>query len=206
MPLYARLNEYDFIRDVLESIRNQWSGQDPKRATGTTEWGTKNVEWLLVSIITKLHQTGSIFREESFTDPQSAYAHIVRDLVSLCFQSFRPQTYTYQKRRRGSPFKRYESVDLVRQYIACMDEISLIHEAYEHKVVVLQKLLRQWEYFEQELALAKSTVLNPENPEISMSQQIQEAIDSMRRNKEKFPRMLTDLKSSLDVVSTTDLS
>lgn len=106
-----------------------------------------------------------------------------------------PLTEPIQKRRRGLPFKRHQAIDLVREYVACMNEISQICEISEEALEQLRSLLKQWQERSQKLTLNADA-------EVSMSDRIQEAITSLKRDRENLPRILNDLKTSLDVVST----
>ncbi|KAI4130911.1 MAG: hypothetical protein LQ338_001508, partial [Usnochroma carphineum] len=97
------------------------------------------------------------------------------------------------KRRRGLPFKRHQAIDLVREYVACMNEISQICEISEEALEQLRSLLKQWQERSQKLTLNADA-------EVSMSDRIQEAITSLKRDRENLPRILNDLKTSLDVL------
>jgi hypothetical protein len=52
------------------------------------------------------------------------------------------------KRRRFDGWKRYESIKLVRDYITCVDELTLIVDLYAKKLDFLSRLRKDCELFE----------------------------------------------------------
>ena len=70
--------------NVLEGIRDRWSGSSSSGTglTGSTQWEVKNVEWLLLYIVSELDGTPYCHRSP---DIQKAYIPIVRRLVSSSF-------------------------------------------------------------------------------------------------------------------------
>ncbi len=166
---------------ALENIRRKWS------VDGTTSWPKKPVHWLMVSLIIELEVTPHNDRiKKKVPDIQNAYLPIVRDLVSKS-PLLTTVTYYAQKRRRALRFKRHESVNLVRDYVTCMDEISQIHEMSMQKIEFLEKLLNHyysfdWIYYN------------------SVAHLIEGAITQIKKDNENLPRLISDLKSSMDVV------
>ena len=88
---------------------------------------------------------------------------------------------------------------LVREYIACMNEVSQLLEISEQKVQRLENLAKSWEEFSQDLVLK-------ENPEVVMTDMLRKRIYWTKRKSENLPRILNDLKGSMDVVSLPTLS
>lgn len=66
--------------NVLEELRDRWSGSSSSGTglTGSTRWEVKNVEWLLLYIVSELDGTPFCHRSP---DIQKAYIPIVRRLV-----------------------------------------------------------------------------------------------------------------------------
>lgn len=108
-----------------------------------------------------------------------------------------------EKNRRASPFKRYEKLSLVREYLACMDEISQIYSIYEHKPEILERLRKACELPENEPKAAMSRLLQRfDNTCKTKSKQIDLALNQLRSNHEGLPRTLNSLRTSLDDVSS----
>ena len=104
-----------------------------------------------------------------------------------------------QRRRRGSKFKRHESVNLVREYITCMNEIAHIFEISEQRVRFLEDIRDQWQSFEEQL-LANDSMDPQRMGEVGRS--IDNAIKFICLTHKNLPRLQDDLKSSLDVVGS----
>lgn len=180
---FPNFNVEDDSYSALEHIRRRWESE------GTASWGSKTVHWLMIFLITELEATPRNYnRGRTVPDIQSAYLPVVRDLV--CNQSpERTAANCTQISRRASHFKRYESVKLVREYVSCIDEISQIYDISEQKIKFLNTLREQ----------LKSQII--ETPrDLIMTHRIDWAIDSIRNDNENLPRLLHDLKSSLNVV------
>ena len=81
-------------------------------------------------------------------------------------------------------------MNLVREYVTCMDELSQIHDFSIQKVEFLQKLMDV--YVKPNHGISHS-----------MTDKIHEAMIKIRKDNENLPRLILDLKSSLDVVNNT---
>ena len=92
------------------------------------------------------------------------------------------------------PFKKNESMKLVREYIACMNEVSQVLEICEQKVQRLENLAKSWQEFKKKVVLE-------EDPEVVMTDLLRKRIYWTKRKSENLPRILNDLKGSMDVVS-----
>ena len=77
-------------------------------------------------------------------------------------------------------------MNLVLEYVSCMDELSRIHDLSMQKVEFLENL-----------NFYKSDDLVFDD---KMSAKIRRAIVKIRKDNENLPRLILDLKSSLDVV------
>ena len=87
---------------------------------------------------------------------------------------------------------------LVREYVACMDELSQIYSISEQKIEYLRKLKVDCEALVTEASNYKNEILESERRD--MVDRIDWAIKTLRSNHERIPSILGDLKSSLDVV------
>ena len=76
---------------------------------------------------------------------------------------------------------------LVREYVSCMDELSQIHDLSMQKVEFLEKCLNSW--FEGTYTTSSNITVK-----------INVAMIKIRKDNENLPRLILDLKISLDVV------
>ncbi|KAL8681596.1 MAG: hypothetical protein Q9224_006841 [Gallowayella concinna] len=120
----------------------------------------------------------------NYPDIQTAYISLVRDL----------------KRRRALPLRRYESIELVRDYAACMNEISYLHEASEQGSKNLKALREYWSTIQNQTHSEPRNVAKEGKPGRKLSETLQQNMNLIQSNNEALPRLLTDLKSSLDVL------
>ena len=99
-------------------------------------------------------------------------------------------------------------MNLVREYVVCMDEMSQIYSIYEQKLEFLEKFRKDCEMFLEKEPNAATTGLTTSlhegfgNTGKAMAEQIDWAIDLLRSNHEGLPRTLNDLRNSLDDVSS----
>ncbi|KAL8692000.1 MAG: hypothetical protein Q9218_002892 [Villophora microphyllina] len=165
------------------------SGNDS--AGGTTGSPVKSTLWFVVAMLTDLLATP---RKTSSGIPvpsiQRAYIPTVRDLIN-------------QKSRQTTRFKRNESVNLVRDYISCMDEMSQIQGIARRKIDFLERLRRDCENLKQYTDPANRHPGLTGNADADADtiqlivKLIENAIASIRAEHAEFPEMLEDLKSSL---------
>lgn len=76
-------------------------------------------------------------------------------------------------------------MNLVREYVSCMDEMSQIHDISMQKIKFLGELREQY------------------MGSVIMTEEIDGAIKQIRKDNESLPRLVNDLKSSLDVVTVS---
>ena len=79
-----------------------------------------------------------------------------------------------------------------------MNEISQIHELSEQKISYLKEMHMRWQFVEDQM-IANNTMV-PEKAG-NMLRIIEATINYIKDNHKNLPRLLGDLKSSLDVVS-----
>ncbi|KAL8917002.1 MAG: hypothetical protein Q9208_008220 [Pyrenodesmia sp. 3 TL-2023] len=148
----------------------QWAVQLPPSAR-LFHKDHHDLEWLTLNIIADL--SGSPI-SKTYPDLQQAYTSIIRNLVSI--------------------FPRHESIKLVREYIACMNELSQIYATSEEELERLNTQLVRWQND------GESRSSNGERPAAVIRSKIQNRIAWIKRHRGNLPRMLNDLKSSLDVL------
>ncbi|KAF6228798.1 hypothetical protein HO173_011646 [Letharia columbiana] len=174
VPSHAETVHQD--HSALENIRRGWE------LDGTASWEIKLVHWLMVLLVNELEVAPHNHRLwKNVPDIQNAYLPIVRDL----------------KHRRASRFRRHESVNLVREYVSCMDEISQINEISMQKIEFLGKLREHC----KSLKLARlHHILGSINEKSLLVQRVDEAVKQIEKDNENLPRLINDLKTSLDVL------
>lgn len=185
--------------EALELLRQRWSSKCHSLSyIGTGSWEDPSVEWLQTSILTELEGTPCERMRDgaSTTDIQTAYIWIVRDLVSSRTLEQCNQNDQIQRKRQTLHLKRNESVKLVRQYAKCMNEISCVYDISEEKVYRLEELRKRRVEFE--MGLTAGVTMPNDQPKLS--ERIEERIEMIKANHKHLPRLLKDLKGSLDVV------
>ncbi|KAL9576842.1 MAG: hypothetical protein Q9212_006772 [Teloschistes hypoglaucus] len=161
-------------------------------ASGTAGWPTQSTLWFVVMLLTELLATP---RKNSSGIPvpsiQRAYIPTIRDLIE-------------QKSRQTANFKRNESVNLVRDYISCLDELSQVQVVAKRKIDFLDRL--KWDCRNNH---GNFDPTNPSRPDERVSasadvdtiqiavELIDDAIIYIQKEHAELPEMMDDLKSSL---------
>ncbi|KAL8875096.1 MAG: hypothetical protein Q9198_006499 [Flavoplaca austrocitrina] len=163
------------------------------RQSGTTQWPIKSTEWFVVELLTQLLITPC---HSSWSAPvpgiQNAYAPAVRELKS----------------RQTSKFQRNESVNLVREYLSCIDEVSQLLGISQRKIDILHKLKKDFEDALQSHAANDSVsesdsddlqpVLTTDHQTSTLAiRSIDNAINRIKVDHEELPKIMEDLKGSL---------
>ncbi|KAI4269764.1 MAG: hypothetical protein LQ337_007085 [Flavoplaca oasis] len=163
------------------------------RQTGTAQWPIKSTEWFVVELLTQLLITPC---HSSWSAPvpgiQNAYAPAVRELKS----------------RQTSKFQRNESVNLVREYLSCIDEVSQLLSISQRKIDILHKLKKDFEDAPQSHAANDSVsesdsddiqpVLTTDHQTSTLAiRSIDNAINQIKVDHEELPKIMEDLKGSL---------
>ncbi len=95
-------------------------------------------------------------------------------------------------------------MNLVREYVSCMDEISQIYDISVQKIEFLGKLREHCEVLErQNFNDASYSRLNQDDH--LLTARIDGAVKQIKKDNENLPRLLNDLKASLDVVMIPSL-
>ena len=150
---------------------------------GTNSWHRKTVEWFLVYLLTEIGTTPHNFRQgcncPSF---ESAYSSVIQDL----------------KRRRYEKWQPKKTVDLVRDYLNCIDEITTI-KIITHRQLDLFKIMQQdIKKFEAE-DIRKGNL--PDNADgESALERLDWAVGMVKSQAECFDRLLVDLRQSMDAL------
>ena len=152
--------------------------------SGTSTWHRRSVEYFLVYLLSEVLTTPHPMRQ-GFNAPtlDSAYSSVIQDL----------------KRRRFDEWKPRVTVRLVREYLACLDELIYINLNLKKKLELFKIMKLDIQKFEgEDLRMGKV----PDNPAgESALDRIEWAIKTIKHDYECFERLLIDLKQSLDAVS-----
>ena len=151
---------------------------------GTATWHRNSVEWFLTYLLTEIGVTPHNLRQgcnaPSF---ESAYSTVIQDL----------------KRRRYEQWKPKKTVQLVREYLSCIDEVTTVRLIAQKKVelfTIMQQDLRKFEA--EDLRMRKI----PNNAEgESAEERLIWATNMVKAQADCFERLLIDLKQSMDAVS-----
>lgn len=103
-----------------------------------------------------------------------------------------------KKRRRYDEWKRNETVKHVREYLACVDELTTIKIILHKKLELFQGLLLDAKKFEAEDFLGRNEADNPNGE--SSQERVVWALGMVKSQHECFERLLIDLKQSMNAV------
>lgn len=95
-------------------------------------------------------------------------------------------------------------MNLVREYVSCMDEISQIYDISRQKIEFLVKLREHYTVVEESYSGGATQSLHGKN--VLLTERIGGAIEKIEKDNENLPRLLNDLKASLDVVTISNPS
>ncbi|KAH0538158.1 hypothetical protein FGG08_005216 [Glutinoglossum americanum] len=150
--------------------------------SGTSSWHRKTVEWLAVYMITEFGATPHTIRQgHNAVSVVAAYRTVVQDL----------------KRRRYDPWKRNESVKLVREYLTCIDELTSICLILSKKVQMFEGLLQDCKAMEAE----DSARAEPGNPSgKSMIDRVEWAATAVKDQHDSLKRFSVDLELAMNAL------
>ena len=155
-------------------------------AKGTSSWHRRSAEWFLVYLLTEIGVTPHSIRQ-GFNAPslENAYSTIIQDLKRRCYEKWFPK----------------KTVELVRNYLSCIDELTTIRLILQRKLDLFKTMLDDINKFEIEDARARNLPNNPGGE--TSSERLEWAIKLVKAQHECHVRLSTELKSSLDTVSRT---
>lgn len=101
-----------------------------------------------------------------------------------------------KKHRRYRPFQRSETVQLVREYLECTDELTTLHTIFQSKITILKSMRRLVEEGEEE-----EEAEEPDNPDgESHIVRLDWAIAIIKEADETCEGLMADCQSSLNAV------
>ncbi|KAI9844689.1 MAG: hypothetical protein M1837_005431 [Sclerophora amabilis] len=153
--------------------------------TGTSTWPSETVEWFLVYLMTEISVTPHAV-SQGFNAPSlhQAYQAIALDL----------------KRRRFEKFERQASVRLVKDYITCIEELSIISDLLRKKVSFLERLRQDCEVLESEDLLKRRPSDDKIKTEKSMVKRVDWALVIVRDQYDNIRFIFDDLQGSMQAL------
>ena len=188
----------NFSRHIAEPIDAMWDNEDASAVghvfrafadAGSSTWHRRTIEWFLTYLITEVGVTPHNLRAGcSAPSVEEAYSSVIQDL----------------KRRRYEPWRKAETVKLVREFLACIDELTTIRLSLKKKLEMYRALLEDVTKFEMDDLLARKP---PDNPRGESSQdRVAFALTMVQEQYDCFERLLIDCKQSMDAVYLPFLS
>ncbi|KAL9125665.1 MAG: hypothetical protein Q9217_005160 [Psora testacea] len=152
--------------------------------SGTSTWHRRTVEWFLIYLLTEVGVTPHPIRQgHNAPTLDTVYGSVIQDL----------------KRRRFEEWKPKVTVNLVRDYLSCIDELTYITLSLQKKADLFRIMQLDVKDFEsQDSRLGKE----PDNPEGESSlDRLTWAEAHVKEQHQRFERLLLELRQSLDAVS-----
>ncbi|KAL9597541.1 MAG: hypothetical protein Q9179_004228 [Wetmoreana sp. 5 TL-2023] len=154
------------------------------KLTQLTTLGSESAEWFAVYLMSVVTIAPHSKLRRDMPEIRDAYQPIVRDLKS----------------RQALRSSSVGTVELVREYVALMDEITHIHDACEQKHGFLHTLLLDCQEVEEHAGELGDIILRADWARETMTQRVQYSIRTLEESCDRLPRFVKDLRSSLDVL------
>ena len=151
---------------------------------GTSTWHRKTVEWFLVYLLSEIAVTPHTMRQgHNAPAMETAYSSVIQDL----------------KRRRYDKWVPNKTVQLVREYLSGIDELTTIKMNMAGKVELFKTMQQDVKKHEAEdIRIRKA----PDNPDGESSyERVTWALRTVEAQQDVYERHLLDLKQSMDAVS-----
>ncbi|KAL8705938.1 MAG: hypothetical protein Q9201_000993 [Fulgogasparrea decipioides] len=150
---------------------------------GTSTWHRRTVEWFLTYLITEVGATPHAHRQ-GFNAPglELAYQSVIQDL----------------KRRRHAPWRKNETVILVRDYLACVDELTTVKQICAKQVDLFKGMQQDVRKFESEDNRARRSPDNPQGE--SMHERVKWALTLVKTRHDRFENLLIDARQSMEAL------
>ncbi|KAL8664490.1 MAG: hypothetical protein Q9202_003040 [Teloschistes flavicans] len=150
---------------------------------GTSTWHRRTVEWFLTYLITEVGVTPHPCRQ-GFNAPniELAYQSVIQDL----------------KRRRHAPWRKNETVKLVRDYLACVDELTTVKQICAKQVHLFKGMQQDVRKFESEDNRARRLPDNPQGE--TMQARIKWALNMVKKRHDQFENLLIEAQQSMEAL------
>ena len=184
----------NFSRHLTEPIDAMWDNEYASAVghvfrafadAGSSTWHRRTIEWFLTYLVTEVSVTPHNLRAGcSAPSIEEAYSFVIQDL----------------KRRRYEPWKKNETVKLVREYHTCIDELTTIRISLKKKLEMYKGLQEDVKRFETDDLQSQK---QPDNPKGESAQdRVAFALNMVQEQSDCFERLLIDCKQSMDAVSS----
>ena len=169
-----------FGNDDASAVGHVW---EAFAQNGTGTWHRRNVEWFLVYLLTEIGTTPHNFRQgcnaPSF---ESAYSSVIQDL----------------KRRRHEEWRPKVTVQLVRDYLKCIDELTTIKIIIHKKLDIFKAMQQDIQKFESD-DLRMGMMPDCKEGETA-SERLVWATSMVKSQADCWDRLLIDLTQSMDAL------
>lgn len=149
---------------------------------GTSTWHRRTVEWFLIYLLTEVGVTPHNLRQGCNAPTfESAYSSVIQDLKRRSYEKWKPKM----------------TVNLVRDFHHCIDELTTIRLILRKKVDLFKIMQQDVKKFEMEDHRARK----PFNPDGEPSpERLVWAMNMVKAQHDCFERLLIDLKQSMDAL------
>ena len=182
----------NFARYITEPIDAMWDNENASAVghvfrafadQGSSSWHRRTIEWFVTYLMTEVGVTPHNLRAGcSAPSIEDAYSAVIQDL----------------KRRRYEPWKKNETVKLVRDYLGCIDELTTIQLSLKKKVELYTGLGEDVKKFETDDIMSRKL---PDNPNGESAQdRVAFALNLLKEQHDCFERLSIDCKQSMDAV------
>ncbi|KXT17013.1 hypothetical protein AC579_7416 [Pseudocercospora musae] len=184
LPHYLEKSREDLLHDnfakAIAEIYMEFS------ESGTNTWYRETVEWFLVYLITEIGTTPHNIRQGySVPSLMDGYDAIVHEL----------------KERRYDRWQRNETISLVRAYLLCIDELTVLEAIFSKKLDFFRRLRQDVDSFEEQ-DHAENKPPDHKDGE-SPWDRIAFAEHAMEESATQCKRLHADLRESLNSASHT---
>ncbi|KAJ9604419.1 hypothetical protein H2200_011255 [Cladophialophora chaetospira] len=181
-PHYLELSQKDLSGDNFASATAEVFREFS--ITGTQTWARKTVEWFLVYLITEVAVTPHNIRQGySVPSLMDAYDAIVHDL----------------KERRYDLWRKGETTNLVRAYLLCVDELTVLGGIFSKKLDFFRRLRKDCEVL-SELRNGETVDLSEFDSGETASDRVAFAEHMMEECSARCKRLGADLRESLNTL------
>lgn len=150
---------------------------------GTSTWHRRTVEWFLTYLVTEVGVTPHTCRQgHNAPGIHLAYQSVIQDL----------------KRRRHAPWRKNETVKLVRDYLASVDELKTVKQMCARQVDLFKGMQQDVRKFESEDNRARRIPDNPQGE--TMQERVEWALTMVKERHDCFENLLTDAKQSMEAL------
>ncbi|KAL8698603.1 MAG: hypothetical protein Q9224_001780 [Gallowayella concinna] len=150
---------------------------------GSSTWHRRTVEWFLTYLITEVGVTPHSHRQgNNAPNLHFAYQAVINDL----------------KRRRYAPWRKDETVRLVRDYLTCVDELTTVKLICQKQVDLFKGMQQDVRRFEAEDNRARRTPDFPQGE--SMHERVKWALTMVKSRHDTFESLLNDAKQSMEAL------